>query len=109
MDFFEPLWKNRNNLLRHTVNLYTQRDDGKLMDIITHYCKNRHTLLSHHDVHLADNIDFTTLHTLPIAHKREWVRHFEIAKEAYDTERRCTRQNTITKYLTPLPTLRCMC
>ncbi len=69
MDFFEPLWKNRNNLLHHTVNLYTQTDDSKLTDIITHYCENRHTLLSHRDVHLADNIDLTTHHTMPIDHK----------------------------------------
>jgi hypothetical protein len=100
MDFFEPLWKNRSDLLHHTVNLYTQEDDGKLMDSITHYCKNHHTLLSHHDVHLADNIDFSTLHMMPINQKREWVQHFDTAKDAYDKERQRTRQKTILEYLT---------
>jgi hypothetical protein len=107
MDFFEPLWRNRNDLLHHTVNLYTQDDDGKLTDIITHFCKSRHTLLSHHDVHLADNIDLSALHTMPTDQKREWVRHFEVAKEAYDNERQRTIQNTILDYLTPLPKPKC--
>ena len=108
MDFFEPLWKNRNDLLRHTVNLYTQEDDGKLTDIITHFCENRHTLLSHHDVHLADAIDLSTLHIMPTNQKREWVRHFETAKEAYDKERQRTRQLTILDYLTPLSKPKCL-
>ena len=37
MDFFEPLWKNRNNLLHRTVNLHTQEDDTKLSSIISEY------------------------------------------------------------------------
>jgi hypothetical protein len=68
-----------------------------------YFGKNSHTLLSYHDVHLADNIDFSTLHMMPIDQKREWVRHFETAKDSYDKERQRTRQKTILEYLTPLP------
>jgi hypothetical protein len=50
MDFFEPLWKNRNDLLHHTVNLYTQEDDSKLTDSITHYCENCHKTATHYSL-----------------------------------------------------------
>jgi len=103
MEFYEPLWKNRNNLLHQTVNLYTQEDDDKLTKIISEYCANRHTLLSHTDVHLADNIDITNLDTMPIEQKREWVRHFDTAKDFYDKERQSTKQKTILEFMTPKP------
>ena len=103
MDFFEPLWKNRNDLLHQTVNLYTQKDDIKLSSIISEYCKNRHTLLSHEDTHLADNIDITNLDSMPTEQKREWVRHFDTAKELYNKEKQRTKQKTIFEFMSLKP------
>ena len=40
LDFFDPLWKNRNDLLHNTANFYAQEDDSKLTKRITWYCKN---------------------------------------------------------------------
>ena len=103
MDFFEPLWKNRNDLLHQTANPYTQEDDTKLSSIITEYCKNRHTLLSHEDTHLADNIDITNLDSMPTEQKREWVRHFDTAKELYNKEKQRTKQKTIFEFMSLKP------
>ncbi len=93
----------RNNLLHQTVNPYTQEDDDKLTQIISEYCAHRHTLLSHTDVHLADNKDVTNLDTMPIEQKREWVRHFDTAIDSYDKERQRTKQKTIHEYMTSKP------
>jgi hypothetical protein len=105
MEFFEPLWANRNALLHHTVNLYNQEDGDKLTASNTWYCNNRHTVFAHRDIHLADNIDPTSLPTMPKEQKREWVHHFEIAQAAYDKERLTTTQRTILKYMMPNPKL----
>ncbi len=71
LELFGPLWKNRNDLLHNTANLYTQKDGSKLTKRITWYCKNQHQLLNNHGTHLADNINLLTLHTMPTDQKRE--------------------------------------
>ena len=60
----------------------------------------RHTLLSHKDTHLTDNIDITSM---PTEQKWEWVRHFNTAKELYDKEKQRTKQKTIFEFMTVKP------
>jgi hypothetical protein len=103
LELFGPLWKNRNDLLHNTANLYTQKDGSKLAKRITWYCKNRHQLLNNHGTHLADITNLLTLHTMPTDQKREWVRHFEIEKDTYDKERLLVKQKSILEYMTPRP------
>ncbi len=86
MDFFEPLWKNRNDLLRQTTNDHTQVMDDKLMIQIQWYCKNQHLLFAWQDMHMADNIDLVTLQAQPIKVKKEWICHFKVAEEAFIKE-----------------------
>ena len=86
LEFFNPLWKNRNDLLHNTANLYAQADNIKLAKRIAWYCKNWHQLLEHNDTHLTDNINLLTLQTMPIDQKQELVHHFEIAQDAYNKE-----------------------
>ena len=100
---FDPLWKNRNDLHHNTANLYTQEGDNKLAKRIMWYCKNWHQLLKHQDTHLANNINLLTLQTMPTNQKREWVLHFEIAKDAYDKEWLLVKQKSIIEYMTPRP------
>ncbi len=99
MEFFEPLWKNRNKLLHRTVNFFTQANDDKLAESIILYCKNRH--LAHHATHLANNIDLSSLQSMPLKQKQEWVQHFKGAKEAHKRERRLaeTKQKSIQEYM----------
>jgi hypothetical protein len=56
MEFFEPLWKNRNELLHRTINFFTQADGNILAESIKWYCKKlpphtctpRHTFSGQH-------------------------------------------------------------
>ncbi len=54
-------------------------------------------------MHLTNNIDLLTLQTMPTDQKWEWVHYFEIAKEAYDTERLLANQKLILEYMIPRP------
>ncbi len=101
VEIFDPLWKNRNDLLHNTANLYAQEGNTKLAKRITWYCKNWHQLLEHHETHLTDNIDLSTLHTMPTNQKQEWVCHFEIVKDAYDKEQFLVKQKSFLEYMTP--------
>jgi hypothetical protein len=57
MDFFEPLWQNRNKLLHQQKNNYERAEDAALTEQLEWYQSNRHTLLAHHDHFLLHNID----------------------------------------------------
>jgi hypothetical protein len=101
MEFFKPLWKNRNKLIQRTINFFSQADNDKLAESIKWYCKNRHLILAHHNTHLADNIDLSSLQLMPLSQKQEWVRHFEVAKEAHKREQQLaeTKQKSIQEYM----------
>jgi hypothetical protein len=88
MEFFEPLWKNRNNLLHHTVNLYTQDDSSKLAESITWYCDNRHLLLATRVPRHIPGKQHRPHHPPDNAHQSltRMVSHVEIAKDAYEKE-----------------------
>jgi hypothetical protein len=105
MDFVEPLWGHRNDLLHHNLNHLTQAEENKLTESISWYCAHRHTILSHHNQFMADNIDLDSLHTLPLKHKQEWMRHLGTARLAYEKEIKLTqaKQKSILGFMTPRP------
>jgi hypothetical protein len=49
MDFFEPLWQNRNKLLHLQKNNYETAENAALTEQLMWYQSNRHTLLAHQD------------------------------------------------------------
>ncbi len=65
MNFFEPLWQNRNKLLQQQKNNYTLAEDAVLDEQLKWYQSNRQTLLAHHDHFIFHNIDTATIHTMP--------------------------------------------
>ena len=65
MDFFEPLWKNRNELLHQQKNNYETAENAALNEQLTWYQANRHTLLAHRNHALLHTIDMSTLQTMP--------------------------------------------
>ncbi len=71
MDFFKPLWQNRNELLHQQKNIYEKKENAALTEQLMWYQSNQHTLLAHHDHFLLCNIDMATVHTMPSRHKRE--------------------------------------
>ncbi len=69
MDFFEPLWQNRNELLHQQKNNYETAENAALTVQLRWYQSNRHTLLAHHDHALLHNINMSTLQTMPSRHR----------------------------------------
>ena len=104
MDFFEPLWQNRNELLHKQKNNYEIAENAALTEQLMWYQYNRHTLLAHHDHALLHNIDMATLHTMPSRHKREWIRHLTVAKLANTQELalKKTNQHSLFRYMKPV-------
>ncbi len=104
MDFFEPLWKNRNELLHQQKNNYERAEDAALTEQLVWYQSNRHTLLAHHDHFLLHDIDLSTFHTMPSRQKREWIRHLTAAKLANTQELtlKKTNQHSLFRYRRPV-------
>ena len=102
MDFFEPLWQNRNELLHQQKNNYKTAENAALTEQLMWYHSNRHTLLAHHHHALLHNIDMSTLQTMPSRHKREWIRHLTVAKIANTQELalKKTNQHSLFRYMT---------
>jgi hypothetical protein len=104
MEFFEPLWQNRNELLHQQKNNYESAEDAALTEQLEWYQSNRHTLLAHHDHFLLHNIDTTTLHTMPSRQNWEWIRHLTVAKLANTQELTLlkTNQHSLFRYMIPV-------
>ena len=68
---------------------------------MTWYCKNRHFISAHHNTHMADKIDLSTLYSMPLKQKQEWVHHVEVAKEDYKKDWWLpeTKQKPILEYM----------
>ena len=64
------------------------------------YVRNKHDILSAHDQFLA-RFDVTQVHNMKRAQKSEWLRHLDVAQEAYDKDKtqRSQKQLIITKYM----------
>jgi hypothetical protein len=93
MDFFEPLWQNRNELLYQQKNNYKRAEDAALTKQLVWYQSNQHTLLAHHDHFLLHNINMPMLYTMPSRQKREWIRHLTAAKLANTHELSLKKSN----------------
>ena len=104
MDFFEPLWQNRNELLHQQKKNYERAEDAAVTKKLEWYKSNRHTLLAHHDHFLLHNINTTILHTMPPRQKREWIRHLTAAKLANTQELTLlkTNQRSLFRYMIPV-------
>jgi len=104
MDFFEPLWQNRNELLHQQKNNYERAKDAALTEQLEWYQSNPHTLLAHHDHFLLHNINTAILHTMPSRQNREWIRHLTAAKLANTQELTLlkTNQHSIFRYMIPV-------
>ncbi len=104
MEFFEPLWQNRNELLHQENNNYERAEDAALTEQLEWYQSNQHTLLAHHDHFLLHNINTTILHTMPSRQKREWIRHLTVAKMENTQELTLlkTNQHSLFRYMIPV-------
>ena len=98
-DVFAPIWTQRNNILHGEANKYNTAEDEELTSKIIWYVQHKDRLLAGHDRFLARQ-DLTTLHRMRRETKREWIKHLETAKEAYEIERTqlASKQNVITRY-----------
>ena len=98
-DIFDPLWGQRNSILHEEKNKYNVAEDKILSDKLIWYVQNKHALLAYQDHFLAKH-DLTTLHRMRRATKREWIRHLDRARQAYENEqkKRASDQNVITRY-----------
>ena len=104
MDFFEPLWQSRNELLHQQKNNYKRAEDAALTEQLVWYQSNRHTLLAHHDHFLLHNINMPMLYTMPSRQKREWIRHLTAAKLANTQELslKKSNQHSLFRYMKPV-------
>ena len=98
-DVVTPLWHTRNDILHKSVNRNREHEDQSLMEKISWYVRHKRELLSYHDQDLA-GIDVSRLHRMCRSTKQAWVRHLDIAREAYVNERKqlARGQNVITRY-----------
>ena len=98
-DIFDPLWDQRNRILHDETNKYNVAEDKALSTRLTWYVRNKHSLLAYQD-HFLANHDVNNLHRMRRATKREWIRHLDKAKLAYENERRqrASSQNVIIRY-----------
>jgi hypothetical protein len=79
MNFVEPLWSHRNDLVDQSTNHLTQVKENKLAKSITWYCAHCHTILSGTPWSIpGGQHQLETLHNLPLKHKHEWMCHLEI-------------------------------
>ena len=98
-----PLWHQRNDIMHQKENKNREKEDSSLAEKIQWYVAHRHEVMSLHDTFLAE-IDVSTLHRLRTDTKREWVRHLEKARAAYENElkQKEKRQHVITRYFKPI-------
>ena len=105
-DFVIPIWKVRNNLLHRSKNLTTSAVEARLDDRLGWFLDNKHTALSRTD-HFLTRYSRDDLLSLTLNAKKEWVRHLEQAKAAWDIERLQTHkgQSVLTKFFTRISAL----
>jgi hypothetical protein len=105
-EFITPIWKVRNNILHRSKNLTTSAMEARLDDTLRWYLDNKNTALSRTD-HFLIQYTSDDLHTITINAKKEWVRHLDQAKAAWDIERLQTQkgQTVLTKFFARMNTL----
>ena len=97
----QPLWHTRNHILHRTQNKHHAVESERLGERIKWYVKHKHRLLSVYDRYLA-RFDISTIHRMDRHTRAAWVRHLDVAREAYNNELRQKAQgrNVITRYCT---------
>jgi hypothetical protein len=105
-DFITPIWKVRNDLLHRSKNLTTSATEAKLDERLCWFLDNKHTALSRTD-HFLIRYSRDNLLSITLNAKKEWVRHLEHAKAAWDIERLQTQkgQTVLTKFFARMNTL----
>ncbi|KAL7551610.1 hypothetical protein ACHAWF_018082 [Thalassiosira exigua] len=96
----EPLWLQRCELLHKTQNKYKMAEDDRLSALILWYIQHKRDVLSIYDQALAP-LDAATVYRMRPIQRREWIRHLDTAKAAYDKEQFQLERNqpVITRYL----------
>lgn len=102
-DVLTPLWHTRNEILHRNNNKFKEVEGTRLAERIQWYIEHKEEVLSVHDHHLARH-DIATIHRMSCETRRQWVRHLDIAREAYENElkQKEANQRVITRYLVPL-------
>ena len=101
-DVLTPLWHTRNDILHRNNNKFKEVEGTRLAERIQWYIEHKEEVLSVHDLHLARH-DIATIHRMSCETRRQWVRHLDIARAAYENEltQREANQRVITRYLVP--------
>lgn len=99
-----PLWNTRNDILHRQNNAFREVEGDRLAERIQWYFEHKQELLSVHDHHLA-RFDVATIHRMNCETRRQWVRHLDIARAAYENElaQRADNQPIITRYFSVVP------
>ena len=100
-DLIDPIWTTRNDILHHHTNYVSEGTHAQLGDRLIWYTQHREEL--------SRSDQFLTWHTLgqieamSSNQRREWVRHLDVARAAWATERAvlATGQRIITQYFSP--------
>ena len=85
MDVVEHFWTVRNDILHHQKK-FDEIEEERMAQRILWYVKNKHNIMSVHDQFLA-RFDETQVNSMKRAQKREWLRHFDVAREAYNKDK----------------------
>lgn len=99
-----PLWTVRNEILHRKKNHFDAVEEERMAERIIWYGQNKHHVLDAND-HFLARFDLTSLRGMARAAKREWVRHLDAAKAAFEIERshRANLQNSIDQYMVVRP------
>jgi hypothetical protein len=100
-EFFHRIWVARNHLLHRSQNMTTATLEHQLEDKLNWYLSHKTHALSRVD-QLRISFTWDDLPTMPLHVKKEWVRHLDAAKAAWDIERLQLerRQSVITNFFT---------
>ena len=101
-DTVDSLWEIRNDILHLQRNLTHDAEESGLAESLVWYAQHKHEVLAAFDHHLA-RFDAADIHRMPRRVKREWKRHLDAARNAFNKEKRQRglNQNVITRYLLP--------
>ena len=96
----DPLWKVRNDILHRMKNNFDAAEEERMAEKLVWYSMHKYDLLDSYD-HFLASYDVSQIHTMTRVVKREWLRHLDAAREAYEKHRaqRALGQNSITQYL----------
>jgi len=95
-------WRVRNDIVHNTQNLNDLAQEGLVDDQLRWYLSNYRTALSRHDYKLMGRITMESLELTPLRTKRQWIRHLDTARKAFDAEKLMLEpgQQLLTRYFT---------